>query len=78
MSSTLTWEPSVRPKKSLPDALKMALRHAGDALPDSGPWYVGPGELGFFRGLAVAGVAGAAEVVLAIEKHSDIVLREEY
>lgn len=75
MSSDLTWEPARRKKQSLPTALKFALRKRfGEPVNST----LSAGHIDYLMGLAHADVAGATELLEAIQKHGEVVVREEY
>ena len=74
MSTNLYWEPvEPHPANSLPDKLKFVLR-------ETWGWPVkctlDSSNIGFFRGLAAAGIDGAKEVVELLEKYDAIKLEE--
>jgi hypothetical protein len=75
VSSNLVWEPYNRKTTTLDDALKFALRKRCGGMVDT---VMHGRDVPYLEGLRDAGVKGAAELIAAIEKHDDVVVREEY
>jgi hypothetical protein len=76
MSSNLYWEPTQRPKKDLPDALKFALRkRASDGHVEM---VMDTNDLQYLYGLRDAGVKGADDLIEAIQKHGEVRVWEQY
>ncbi len=75
MSSTLTFEPFDRKKKTLSDEIKFMLRNRYGEPIDAA---IDVEEIPFLEGLIVAGVSEADKIINAIKKHGKIILKEEY
>ncbi len=69
MSHTLYWEPVGAAQKSLPDALKFALRERFNFPVDI---ELCSGDVDFVDGLICGKVEGAKELKIAIEKHGRV------
>ena len=77
MSSNLVWAP-VRPPKTrdLPDKLKFVLRqHYEMTVVDT---EVDADEIGYYEGLADAGLEGAQKVVTALKNHATLRISEVF
>ena len=75
MSSNLTWEPRYRDKEDLPDELKYVLRKKyGDPVDT----YMTAQDVPYLEGLSHADIKGVAQLLHAIDKHGDIIVKEEY
>ena len=75
MSSYLNWEPVDRPKGTLPDELKFALRKRFREPVDT---TMHNSSVPYLEGLRDAGVKGAQALLDAIEKHGEVTVKEEY
>ena len=77
MTSNLSWEPANRKTTDLPTDIKLTLRKSfgGESLDGV---RLNDHNVGYLMGLRDAGIEGAKELIDAIEKHEEIVLREEY
>jgi hypothetical protein len=74
MSAHLMWEPTDRPRKRLPDALKYALERSPAGRDTR---HFGEDSLSYLEGLRDAGVEGAQELIDAIENYGDITVTWE-
>ena len=76
MSSTLSWRPAFPPKSgSLPSELKFALRKKYDEPIDI---MFDESDIPFLEGLVCAGIPGANDLISAIRKHKQIIVKETY
>jgi len=73
MSSNLVWEPVIHQQNDLPDELKFALRKGYGAQVDV---LMGSRDIPYLKGLNDGGVKGAKELIEAIEKHGEILVKE--
>lgn len=76
MSSNLYYQPRLAGEKILPTELKLILRNSTHT--DGVPGAVDEYNIGYFRGLADAGVKGADKLVEAYDKYGELSLREEF
>lgn len=80
MSANLYWEPPPKETRQndLPDALRYRLAKRlwedNDGTLSAGPTLVGPELIPYLQGLLDGDVAGAKELIAAIEKHGSVLL----
>lgn len=77
MSSTLTWEPTERPKGELSDELKQILRKAYNDGQPIHNMILAERHIDYLVGLDDGGIKDAGKLVAAIQKYKEIVLNEE-
>ena len=78
MSSNLYWRPSNAGEMALSDKLKFALRNGGRYGGNTLDQTIYESDIPYFEGLRDAGVEDAQKIIDALEKHSEIELKERF